>query len=372
MSSEIAFSVSDFVAVFNQTINYAYPSVTIVGELANFRVSKNRWVYFDLKDETASVKFFGTVYQLQGPLEEGMMLTVRGTPQLHPLYGFSITIQSIQLTGEGTLKRAAQLLEAKLRTEGLFDTSRKRSIIYPPQTIGLITSSESAAYVDFIKILNERWSGVEVQLYDVQVQGENAPGQIIEALEYFNSHANPPEVLVVTRGGGSADDLQAFSTEQVTRAIAASRIPTLVAIGHEVDISLAELAADYRASTPSNAAQVLVPDRKEVKSVLASYAEQLAQAVQTLLTNERREIADELQRVGVHLAHELHSQKQSLGNIRQLLELLHPKAILSRGYAIVRSSGKVVRSVKQASEGAELTIQLQDGSVLALVKGKVQ
>src|SRR5690606_31853852 len=123
--------------------------VTVVGELASFRVSKNRWVYFDLKDENASVKFFGTVYQLPGPLEDGLMVQVTGTPRLHPLYGFSITAQSLQPVGEGSLRRAAALLEAKLRSEGLFDDSRKRSLPYPPSRIGLITSGESAAYHDF-------------------------------------------------------------------------------------------------------------------------------------------------------------------------------------------------------------------------------
>lgn len=371
-ASDITYGVSDFIAVFNQTISHVYPVVTIVGELANFRVSKNRWVYFDLKDDTASVKFFGSVYNLQSPLEEGMVLTVSGVPQLHPLYGFSLTVQSIQLSGEGTIKRAAQLLEAKLRTEGLFDQARKRSIPHPPESLGLITSSESAAYGDFMKILNERWGGVDVQLYDVQVQGENAPAQIIEALEYFNSHANPPEVLVITRGGGSPDDLQAFSAEQVVRAVAASRIPTLVAVGHEIDISLAELAADYRASTPSNAAQVLAPNRQDIIKQLQAETQEIRHIVKTLIQDQRHSIKEQLQSINTLLVRELETQKHNIDSTRQLLELLHPKAILSRGYAIVRSSGVVVRSVKQVSGGRELTIQLSDGSLTATTKGKVQ
>src|SRR4051812_26943568 len=123
---DISFSVSDFVAVFNQTVEYAYPSVTIVGELANFRISKNRWVYFDLKDAYASVRFFGTVFQLPGPLEDGMLLQVRGVPRLHQLYGFSITVHFIQPSGEGAIKKAADLLQTKLAAEGLFDADRKR------------------------------------------------------------------------------------------------------------------------------------------------------------------------------------------------------------------------------------------------------
>lgn len=372
MSAEITFSVSDFVAVFNQTISYAYPTVTIVGELSSFKISKNRWVYFNLKDDIASVRFFGTVYQLNGPLEDGMMLTVTGVPQLHPQFGFSITVQSVQLSGEGTIKRAQQLLAAKLEAEGLFDESRKRVIAFPPASIGLVASRESAAYADFMKILNERWGGIEVQLYDVQVQGEDAPVQIVEAIEYFNSHATPPEALVVTRGGGSAEDLQAFNTEPVTRAVAASRIPTMVAIGHEVDISLAELAADKRASTPSNAAEMLVPDRTEVKQTLRAYREQTAQSVHLLLQNERQTIHDQLQIAGLQLTHELRHIQQTLHSTKQILELLHPAAILKRGYAIVRISNKVLRSTKQAKVNSELSIQLHDGSLLAVLKGKVQ
>ena len=127
----------------NQTLEYAYPNVVIVGELANFKVSKNKWIYFDLKDEFASVRFFGTVYVLPGPLEDGMLMEVRGNPRLHPQFGFSVNVQSMRPVGKGSIKKAANLLEAKLRSEGLFDESRKRLLPHPPQTIGLITSKES-------------------------------------------------------------------------------------------------------------------------------------------------------------------------------------------------------------------------------------
>jgi len=134
--------VSDFVALLNQTLEYAYPNVTIVGELANFRVSKNRWVYFDLKDEYASVKCFGTVYMLPGPLVDGLMVQVRGAPRLHPQYGFSLNMQAIKPAGEGSLKRAKLVLEAQLKDEGLFAPERKRAIPYPATFIGRITSIE--------------------------------------------------------------------------------------------------------------------------------------------------------------------------------------------------------------------------------------
>lgn len=364
---ELVFGVSDFVAVLNQTLEFAYPSVSVVGELANFQVSKGRWVYFDLKDEMSSVRFFGTVYNLSGPLEDGMMLQVRGAPRLHPLYGFSVNVQTIQPVGEGSLKRAAALLQAKLEKEGLFDPARKRPLPYPPARIGLITSSESAAYADFTKILNERWGGIDIELADVQVQGEAAVGQIVRAIEWFNEQAELSEVLVITRGGGSAEDLAAFSTEQVTRAIAASRIPTLVAIGHEVDLSLAELAADRQASTPSNAAQFLTPDKREERARVKTAGLQLGQSLSALVADWNAQLKLSTTQLKQAMEHNLHQAKQRLMSYQELLTALSPEAVLSRGYAIVRKDGKAVKSVKQLKKADQISIQLSDGSTNATI-----
>ncbi|HVC36602.1 MAG TPA: exodeoxyribonuclease VII large subunit [Candidatus Dormibacteraeota bacterium] len=342
-TTDLVVSVSQFVALLNQTLEYAYSSVIISGELANFRVSKNKWLYFDLKDELASVRFFGSVYHLPGPLEDGLLLKVRGTPRLHPTYGFSINIMSIQLSGTGTIRRAAELLKVQLMKEGLFDASRKRLIPYPPQRIGLITSRGSAAYADFIKILNSRWSALEIQLIDVQVQGESAPQQIVQAIEQFNQLANPPEAIVIIRGGGSADDLSAFSSEQVTRSVAASRVPTLVAIGHEVDISLSELAADQRASTPSNAAELLVPDKQQVLMSLADYSQQLRQSVQTIIVIAEQGLNGYIKQSKQLLLALMRSQQLFIDSQEQILKALSPRAILDRGYAIVRRGGRVLR-----------------------------
>lgn len=363
-------AVSDFVALLNQTLEYAYPSVMVQGELANFRVNRNRWVYFDLKDELASVKCFGTVYQLPGPLEDGMLLNVRAQPRLHPLYGFSLNIMNIRPAGEGAIRKAAALLEAKLAAEGLFETARKRYLPYPPARIGLVASGESAAYADFMKILNARWKGLEIVHADVQVQGEAAPGQIVAAIEQLNGLAEPPEVLVVTRGGGSAEDLQAFSTEQVTRAVAASRVPTLVAIGHEVDVSLAELAADRRASTPSNAAEMLVPDRNAVLVGLKDIQQRLAEEIEDILTDEQRFYRE--QRTGLHQTVEylLSRQRSDLKSRKQLLGVLSPRAVLSRGYAIIHTKAGVVRTAKELEIDDNIQITFGDGSVEAAVTGK--
>jgi exodeoxyribonuclease VII large subunit len=369
MSSDVVLGVSDFVALVNQTFEYAYPFVTIIGELANFRVSKNKWVYFDLKDEFSSVRFFGTVYKLPGPLEDGMVLEVNGSPRLHPQFGFSVNVHSLRPVGEGSIKKAANLLEAKLRTEGLFDEARKRLLPYPPQAVGLITSKESAAYADFIKILNHRWRGVEIQLIDVQVQGEAAPGQIVNAIEHFNQAAVQPEALVVIRGGGSADDLQAFSTEQVARAVAASRIPTCVAVGHEIDVSLAELAADRRASTPSNAAELLVPDCRDVRRRLDEQAAGLATFIENILVERRAAYQETRGQLEQIIDAALENARQNITRHNQLVAVLSPAAALQRGYSIVRDQrGRVVRSGKQLAVDAIVNVQLSDASTKMQVK----
>jgi len=363
-----AFTVTEFVSVVNQTLEYAYANVVVTGEIANFRVSKNRWVYFDLKDDASSVRFFGTVYQMPGPLEDGMTVAVRGVPKLHAQYGFSVTVQAIKPTGEGSIKKAAALLEKKLRAEGLFEESRKRPLPYPPKHIGLITSGESAAFRDFVKILNARWGGVAVTLIDVQVQGDPASAQIVSALKQFNTMPDGPDVLVVTRGGGSADDLQAFSTEQVTRAVAASRIPTVVAIGHEVDISLAELAADQRASTPSNAAELLVPDRAAMLHHVHVQRERVAHSTEQALAQARKHIKTQIDHLTSAVDHSLSQARQQLTLRTQVLQAYNPQAALQRGYALVRKNELVLRSAKDIKTGDEITVQLADATLAAEVK----
>ncbi|HVU59829.1 MAG TPA: exodeoxyribonuclease VII large subunit [Candidatus Saccharimonadales bacterium] len=358
----VILSVSDFVALVNQTFEYAYPIVTVRGELANYRVSKSRWVFFDLKDEGATVRFFGTVRDVSGPLEDGMVLRVCGWPRLHPQYGFSITVMSMQPEGEGTLRRAAELLAAKLKAEGLFDEARKRPLPYPPKRIGLITSTESAAYADFMKILHARWRGVTVECIDVQVQGEAAPGQIVAAIDQYNRAPLPPDVLVLTRGGGSTEDLYAFNTEPVARAVAASRVPVLAAIGHEIDLSLAELAADRRASTPSNAAELLVPDRREVQRHIDVVSRQLHEAALHSITQNRQVVGR--QAAALQQALQLHTAtaRQHLAAAGQLLKALDPHAVMRRGYAIVRLQDRtLVRTSRQVHTGDALEVETGNG-----------
>lgn len=359
---DVELTVSQFVDLVNQSLEYAFSGVVVTGELANFRVSKNRWVYFDLKDDSSTVKFFGNIYQLPGPLEDGMMLKVRGLPKLHNLYGFSVNVIKIQPAGEGSIKRAAELLKAQLSKEGLFDESRKRRLPYPPERIGLITSKQSAAYADFIKIINARWQGISIELIDVQVQGEPAPDQINAAIEQFNTQAKPPDALVLIRGGGSAEDLAAFNTEIIARSVAGSRVPTLVAIGHEVDLSLAELAADQRASTPSNAAELLVPDRLQVLDGLRIQLQQLQHAGKRQIQRAESELELVYSSLNKNIGTYFKHHKELISASRQLLGVLNPEAVLRRGYAIVRSNNKTIRDIKQLKLHDAINVQLAKGS----------
>jgi exodeoxyribonuclease VII large subunit len=359
-------SVTEFVELLNQTFEFAYPIISIVGELANFRISKNKWVYFDLKDETSSLKFFGSVYQLKQALEDGMLIKVSCTPRMHNNYGFSMHIQSIEPVGEGSLKRASELMQLKLSKEGLFDESRKRLIPHPPKRVGLITSSQSAAYTDFTKIINHRWRGIEIDLVDVQVQGFAAIEQIIDAINYFNED-NSTEVIVLIRGGGSPEDLAAFSSEEVTRAVAASDIPTLVAVGHEIDVSLAELAADKRASTPSNAAELLVPDRLVMIRQLKENQKYLASARQQAFKYSREKLKQASQNLQELAFSILRDRKKELDTSKALIEAYNPLSVLERGYSIVRIDGKAVKSTTGLKLNDILDVRLANGELVAAV-----
>lgn len=367
---ELVFTPSDFVAITNQTLEVAFGFTHIEGELANFRISKNKWVYFDIKDDNAKVSCFATIYALPGPLEEGMVIKISGQPRLHPQFGFSVTVQTIQPSGQGAIKKAFDLLKASLTAEGLFDVERKRSLPYPPQKIALVSSLESAAYADFIKIVSSRWPYVKIDLYDVQVQGESSPTQLVQALQSANSDAEIADILVVTRGGGSADDLIAFNDERVVRAIAASRIPTLVAIGHEIDESLSELAADMRASTPSNAAELMVPDRQAEYRQLRQLESRLQNNIKGLVAIERKQLTTKHQLFAQQLQYIQGSAKQSLATAQALLIAYNPNNVLQRGYSIVRSGAIIINSVESVQKGDDIAIQLSDGTLQATINNK--
>ncbi len=365
--NDLVLSVTDFLSMLNQTLETAYPLATVEGELAEFRVSKGRWLYFKLKDETATLNCFGSIYQLPGPLEDGMVIKVAGSPRNHLQYGFSFNVQNIAVSGEGSLKKAQDLLLQKLTKEGLFEQSRKRPLPAIPESVGLITSRGSAAEADFLKIIAERWGGITIVRRDSLVQGVDAPAQLIASIEAFNRSPSPPEVLVVVRGGGSQDDLAAFSDERVVRAVAGSRIPTLIAIGHEVDVSLAELAADMRASTPTNAAQLLVPERKYEIGEAWGRVEQVGSSIGRILQEQKSGLQQVLSSIQMSSDAVLANARSILIAHQQLIESYNPTEILRRGYSLIRKADKTVRSAKQLSSGDPVIVQFHDGKKGAII-----
>jgi exodeoxyribonuclease VII large subunit len=270
--------------------------------------------------------------------------------------------------GEGALRRAADLLAAKLQAEGLFASERKRRVPYPPRRVALLTAGNSAAYADFIKIVSARWQGIAIDHYDVQVQGEAAPAQIVSAIATANSQAEVPDVLILTRGGGSADDLAAFNDEHVVRAVAGSRVPTLVAIGHEIDESLAELAADKRASTPSNAAELLTPDRAAVLVALHETRGSLDGLLKDLVRGRKAWLKHQQELLARELRTAFDKSRYNLDLSRRLLRAYDPQAPLQRGYALVQVGGKTIRHVADLQVGEIVQVRLSDGYARATIE----
>lgn len=364
---ELIYTPAEFVSVFNQSIEYSFSVVIIEGEVTNFRVAKGKWVYFDIKDNEATLRCFGTIYILPGPLEDGMLVRVVCTPRLHPLYNLSLTVQSIQPIGDGALARQAELLYKKLEAEGLFEVERKRKIPYPPEHIALVTSTESAAYADFIKITTARWPHMVVDAYDVLVQGSSAPEQIVKVFQHISGSARDYDAVVLIRGGGSAEDLAVFNDERVVRAVASSRVPTMVAIGHETDESLSELASDQRASTPSNAAELLVPNYKDELLWRQNARRQLSTLLSYSLDASSVRIAHHRVRLLGDFEKILRQERENIRIDKERLRILNPIDVLRRGYAIVRSQGEVVRSVTSLRPNDVVQVQLADGSLSAII-----
>lgn len=383
---ERSLKVSEFIAVVNDTLTATLPSVLVEGEIAGYKVWNGRLAFFDLKDDEAAINCMLPLGLQRTPLEDGMQVRLRIEPRLRKNGRFSANVKTVELIGEGALLRAFEMLKAKLEKEGLFAPERKRQLPQFPETIGVVTSLDSAAYRDFLKILDARWKGVEVRARHAQVQGEVAPEQIVAAVQYFNSLPEPPDVLVVIRGGGSLEDLAAFNTEPVVQVIAASRVPTVVGVGHEVDTSLADLAADLRAATPSDAARLVVPDRRELQGKLSGYQQLMLSSTERLLERNRRSLDGIFTGFDHFLAIPRQQLDLTVRTLRQKTEYLlrscgdradslrrtlrgyDPKAALERGYAVVRSRQQILRDTSGVSPGDMIMIQLAKGEIDSEVK----
>ncbi len=354
----VRLSVSDFIAFTNQTLEYAYPGVEVEGEVASFKVNQGKFVFFDIKDAGGSIGCFMTVWQMRQPIEDGMKVIVTATPKLTDWGKFSLTVRAIRPSGEGSLKKSFELLKSKLAKEGLFVAERKRQLPRLPRRVAVVSSTQSAGYADFIKIMNQRIGGVAIEVAHVQVQGAAAPEQIIRALEYFNQQEDLNEAIVLIRGGGSADDLSAFNDEPLVRAVASSRIPIITGIGHEIDESLADLAADVRASTPSNVAELLVPDKRELIAESRHLVQAIVPKFERSIETWQLGVAEQLARASSRFDERIERYEQALAGLRAVIEQVDPKKVLARGYALVR--GRI-------EKGATIEIERVNDSIKAEV-----
>ncbi len=354
------FTPTEFIALTNQTLEYAYSSVMITGEVASFKVNQGKWVFFDLKDDESSISCFMTLWDLRMPIEDGMKVVVRGTPKVTKWGKFSFTVSTIKPVGEGNLKKSFELLKQKLEKEGLFKAERKREIPKGLSKIGVISSTAAAGYADFIKILNARWGGMKVYVAHTQVQGLEAPDQIIRALNFFNEHSEV-EAIAIIRGGGSADDLSAFNDEKLVRTIASSKIPIITGIGHEVDESLADLAADVRASTPSNAAELLTYDREAVASSIKSSVERIGyNLVYYTIEGKKKEEVEKMTQVMNNISMKIVNYQKELSAKIKVLEALNPEKVLKQGYAILSGDIDIGNVVKITTLDKEIKAEIKE------------
>ena len=359
MQAEQVYSVSDFQAVCNQIMETAFSGVIVEGEVASFKVNQGKFVFFDLKDDQSSVGCFMMKFALRFPLEDGMKVRVRAVPKLTNWGKFSLTVQAIMPVGEGSLKKSFELLKKKLTEEGLFAVEKKRPLPAKILKIGVISSTQAAGYADFCKILNERWGGLTVLTAHCQVQGMVAADQMIKALNYFNEHGEV-DVIAMIRGGGSADDLAVFNDEALVRAVAASKIPVITGIGHEVDESLCDLAADVVASTPSNAAQMLTKDKRQIKDDVRKDLERINNLFNSRIDEMKAQNRGDIAKVAQEIVAKITTQATELAGLVRTLEELNPEKVLARGYALVRGEMVVGSEIEIIKEKQVAKAQIKE------------
>lgn len=385
------FSVSEYVGFINDLT--AVVPVLVEGEVSNFRdIPGRNFCYFDIKDKNSVAKCFqGFWHSKKVKLENGAVIRVFGYPTLQKNGSLVIDVKEVLLVGNGELQRQYQELKQRIEKEGLFDVDRKKEISTFPLSVGLIAGKNSSAYHDVVAELSERWGGVEIFFCGTKVQGVNARTEIIQAIRHFNQN-NVVDVLIIARGGGSMEDLQAFDAEDVVREIFASKIPTISAIGHEDHWTLADFVSDVRAKTPTKAAQIAVPAREEMLERLDFFATRCRGLVRSSLSemvmnsnalenrlnasfqNNLMEITNKLQfekdKISNLLEEKIQKRKNDLDGFEKILKIINPKNILSRGYGVVQKNGKRISSIEDVNIDDEISIRLQNGGINSRVLNK--
>ena len=368
--------------------------VAVRGEISNYKLYPSGHHYFTLKDESSALKcvmFKGNAARLRFRPENGMKVIAMGKVSVYPRDGaYQLYCTAMAMDGIGDLYAAFEQLKAKLAAQGLFDPAHKKPLPRFPGTIGLVTSSAGAAVHDMLRILRKRYPLTRVVLLPVRVQGAEAPGEIAAAIRYANYY-QLAHLLIVGRGGGSIEDLWAFNDERVAHAIYESRIPVISAVGHEPDVTISDFVADLRAATPSNAAELAVPDQDALRQQLDSMSAAMATAMERQLKAARQHLnvlsgspalrsptgyLDQKRKNLELLKNRLLSaenQTVSRNNQRFIaltakLDAMSPLKVLTRGYAVAeKESGGILRSVRQVKAGEKITVSLSDGSLTAKV-----
>ena len=392
MPSEII-SVSRLIAVVQELVEDNFVEILVQGELANFSRPASGHCYFTLKDQRSQIRcvqFRSSARLLRFLPEDGMEIICRGRLSVYSQRGdLQLIVEGLEPVGLGGLQLAFEQLKDRLRQEGLFSLDRKRPLPVFPLTVGVVTSATGAAIQDILNVLRRRSSGLKVLLRPVPVQGAGAAPAIAAAIAELNEEGSC-EVLIVGRGGGSLEDLWAFNEEVVARAIAASRIPIVSAVGHEVDTTIADLVADLRAPTPSAAAELVVKNRLELEQHLDHLSARLIGRINALLHQQRarlqhlearlRSPLDRLplrkqrlsalgRRLQAALARRLEQQHGRLSTLSGRLDALSPLKVLERGYALVtvEKAGTIVRDPAQVRPGDTLRVQVSRGELFARV-----
>ena len=369
--------------------------VYVRGELSNYKVYPSGHHYFTIKDEEATLKavlFRREASRLRFRPESGMKVVALGRVTVYPRDGaYQLYVTELTPDGVGDLHVAFEQLKEKLRLEGLFDPAHKKPLPPYPERIAVITSSAGAAVRDVIRVLGKRWPLSRVIVLPVRVQGAEAPPEIAGAIRYANRW-KVADLIITGRGGGSIEDLWAFNDERVARAIYDSELPVISAVGHEPDVTIADFVADLRAATPSNGAELAVPDRAELHSVIGNMEKRMRNALSSRLASSRQRLEQLRERrvltdPGAYVADrrialdhtqallisafqkKLSDKRTRLAQNASALDAMSPLKVLGRGYAIAqKEDGRVLRSREEAAPGDRLRLRLADGSLLCQVR----
>ncbi|MCI8609138.1 MAG: exodeoxyribonuclease VII large subunit [Firmicutes bacterium] len=343
-------------------------NISVIGEISNLKYHSSGHVYFSMIDEGSKVNCFlpaSYAKSLAYQLGDGLEIVVKGYINVYKKGGaYTLFVRSIEVSGDGSLAAAFQLMKDKLEQEGLFDPAYKKPIPLFPHKLGIVTSDTGAAVQDMLKIIKSRTNLVDIFVFPVQVQGQGAAEDIAAMVDRINAEYPDMDTLIVGRGGGSMEDLWAFNEEIVARAIFRSRIPVVSAVGHEVDFTISDFVADKRAETPTAAAEMTVPDSAELERQLDILLEQLTSRLNSKVEYQKLKAESCLKDIKRTLDSRLAEQRHALEKFLLILEENKPEKILEKGYAMVEDmEGNVISSIETFHEGGRYQIRLQDGRV---------